>query len=89
MKRMRVKGWLVQPVIVMDDGDELDDVELQAQFIKRASWDEFVTGGWKAGLEQLRAQLEVPDDAQAQAPCEDMSTAASVPISSQPREVAN
>jgi hypothetical protein len=60
MPRMRLVGWSVQPVIMADDGDNLDPVQVQPQMIPAKDWQAFKQGGDEASLEQMRAQIEGP-----------------------------
>jgi hypothetical protein len=58
MTTMRIVGWQVQPVIMKDDGDDLEAVEVKAVFIPAKQWEEFKTGGDKLALEQVQQQIE-------------------------------
>jgi hypothetical protein len=55
---MRLLGWQVQPVIMIDDGENLEPVYVQSQFIAAKQWDQFKDGGDEAALAQLRAEAE-------------------------------
>lgn len=59
---MRLVGWMVQPVLMADDGDNLEAVQVQAQTIPASQWKQFKDGGDEAALEQMRAQIEGPPD---------------------------
>lgn len=59
--RMRLVGWSVQPVILADDGENLEPVATQPQTILAAQWKAFKDGGDEQALEQLRAQIEGPE----------------------------
>ena len=59
---MRVVGWQVAPVIMKDDGENLEAVPVQSQLIPAAQWEAFKAGGDDAALERVRAQIEIPDD---------------------------
>lgn len=59
-KKMRVIGWQVQPIIMVDDGEELVSIPVQPQTIARAGWQAFKDGGDDAALEALRTQVEGP-----------------------------
>jgi hypothetical protein len=63
--RMRLVGWNVQPVLMIDDGDNLTPVNVQAIQITAANWDEFKNGGDEKALaelhEQAKSQLEQMD----------------------------
>ena len=56
--RMRVVGWRVQPVIMKDDGEQLEAVEVQGAMIPASGWQAFKDGGDDTALEQVRAQVE-------------------------------
>jgi hypothetical protein len=55
---MRLVGWMVQPVVMADDGENLTAVNVGAQQIPAAQWDAFKAGGDAQALDQLRAQIE-------------------------------
>ena len=55
---MRVVGWQVVPVIMADDGENLEPVEVRGQQILAAQWQAFKDGGDEAALDGLRAQVE-------------------------------
>jgi hypothetical protein len=58
MKKMRLVGWTVQPVVMVDDGENLEPVDVKGEFVPARKWDEFKNGGDERGLEPLRARLE-------------------------------
>jgi hypothetical protein len=58
MKRMRVIGWSVQPIIMVDDGDNLEPVDVKGEFVPAKKWNEFKNGGDERRLAPLRARLE-------------------------------
>lgn len=60
-KRMRVVGWNVQPVVMVDDGDNLTPVQVQPLQVPQADWQAFVDGGWQSSLETVREQVEDSD----------------------------
>ena len=55
---MRLAGWQVCPVIYADDGENLEPFPVQPQFVTAGQWEAFKTGGDKAALEHIRAQVE-------------------------------
>jgi hypothetical protein len=59
---MRVRGWQVMPVVVTDDGDDLEDISVRPVMIPAREWQAFKDGGDEQALEQIRAQIEVADD---------------------------
>lgn len=65
-KRIRVVQYVVQPVVVVDDGENLTPLEVQPIPVPAARWAEFVQGGLDQALTALQAQIEQPaDDATA------------------------
>lgn len=64
MPRMRILRWIVQPVVVADDGDELTEIEVQPIAIPNTAWETFITTGWHQAVDELRRQVEgVTEDA--------------------------
>jgi hypothetical protein len=58
MPRLRVVGWNVAPVLMLDDGEQLEPVPVQPATIRAgAAWQAFVDGGWKEHLDRLREQV--------------------------------
>ena len=65
-KRMRLVGWIVQPVVMADDGENLTPVNVNPVNIPAAGWDAFKGGGDVQALTSVREQVEgpaVPDPA--------------------------
>lgn len=60
MSRMRLVGWEVRPVVMLDDGDQLTPVQVGSQTIAAADWDGFKNGGDERALDRLREQVERP-----------------------------
>jgi hypothetical protein len=60
---MRLVGWVVQPVVMADDGENLAPVQIGPQTVPAARWEAFKAGGDAAALEQVRAQIEGPPPA--------------------------
>lgn len=57
--RLRVVAWEVRPVVVVDDGENLAELPIQAPArIPVAGWQAFKDGGDETALEQLRGQVE-------------------------------
>jgi hypothetical protein len=48
----------VQPVIMVDDGENLEPVDIKGEFVQARKWNEFKNGGDERGLASLRARLE-------------------------------
>lgn len=59
-RRMRLVGWQVLPVLMADNGDNLEPVQVQPQTVPAGQWQQFKNGGDEAALEQLREQVEGP-----------------------------
>ncbi len=57
MSRVRVIGWMVQPVVMADDGEHLTQLQVQPVMIPAAAWDAFKAGGDQAALHDIAAQL--------------------------------
>ena len=57
MPRMRVVKWLVQPVVMVDDGEHLTEVQVEATAIPAASWEEWTMVGWRAAVEDLQNRV--------------------------------
>ena len=55
---MRLVGWQVMPVVMADDGENLEPVQVQGAQIPAAQWQAFKDGGDKEALESVRAQIE-------------------------------
>lgn len=63
MARMRIVRWVVQPIVMADDDENLTEISVQPLVIPHAKWPEFTTVGWKEAVDQLRQQIEQPDPA--------------------------
>lgn len=62
MKRLRLLKVIVQPVLVIDDGDTLQEMTIQATEVSAAAWPTFATTEFAAAMEQLRQQVETDDE---------------------------
>lgn len=60
MTRLRLVGWVVQPVLMADDGDNLTPFKVNPLEVPAALWEAFKAGGDDQALDQLRAQVEGP-----------------------------
>ena len=58
MTRMRLVGWEVRPVVMVDDGDNLTPVPVDPMMVPAARWDEFKAGKDEEALAGVRAQIE-------------------------------
>lgn len=56
--RVRVVGWSVQPVLMVDDGENLTPLKIEAQMIPAAKWDEFKDGGDADAVAGICQQVE-------------------------------
>lgn len=61
MTRVRVVGWNVQPVVMLDDGANLTPVQIGPQMIAAADWQAFKDGGDEQALASVREQIEGQD----------------------------
>lgn len=57
MKRLRLVKVLVQPVIVVDDGETLTEQPVQPIAVEAADWPTFPTRGLPAAIADLEAKL--------------------------------
>lgn len=55
--RIRLVGWNVQPVVMIDDGDNLIPTQIAPQLILAVAWQAFKDGGDTHVIDGLRAQL--------------------------------
>ncbi len=55
--RVRVVAWIVQPVVMADDGDNLTQLQVQPVTIPAAAWDDFKAGGDEAAINSISDQL--------------------------------
>jgi hypothetical protein len=58
---MRLVGWNVTPVVMLDDGENLTPVNVPAAFVPAREWDGFSAGGWQEHLAGLAKQLEADE----------------------------
>ena len=58
MTRMRLVGWMVQPVVMADDGENLTPVPVNPLNIPAADWDAFKSAGDVQAIASLREQIE-------------------------------
>lgn len=59
MKRLRVVGFVVQPQLMADDGENLTTVTVNPVTVPAADWPN-VVDAMAAAIEQLRSQVEEP-----------------------------
>lgn len=57
MKRVRVVAWRVQPIVMVDDGDELVPIPVQPTDIPASQWQAFKDGGDAFAIEQIQEQV--------------------------------
>lgn len=60
--RLRVVGWNVQPVVMVDDGEDLTPLTVEHRMIPASQWAEFKNGGDAAALDSVREQLGISTD---------------------------
>lgn len=63
MNRVRVVGWKVEPVVMLDDGDNLTPLQVSGGVIPAAEWDAWKAGGDQAAIDAIVAQVSPPADA--------------------------
>mgnify|MGYP000234550922 FL=1 len=56
--RIRLVGWNVQPVIMIDDGENLTPTQIAPQMIPAAGWQAFKDGGDAEALAACQAQVD-------------------------------
>lgn len=59
MSRLRVIGWRVQPIVMVDDGEHLTPVPVQALEIAAKDWDEFKASGDVEAIDSIATQLGI------------------------------
>lgn len=58
MSRLRLLKVIVQPVFVVDDGEQLHEQSAQPVPVSPADWPTFATTTFVEGMEALQAQLD-------------------------------
>jgi hypothetical protein len=58
MKKVRIIQFIVQPIAVIDDGENLIPVEVKPIPVLAASWKKFAENGADDLLGQLQAQID-------------------------------
>jgi hypothetical protein len=58
--RVRLLKVIVQPVVVIDDGETLTELVGQPATVSAAQWPTYATTEFAAAMEQLRQQVEEP-----------------------------
>jgi hypothetical protein len=58
MSRLRLLKVVVQPVFVVDDGDQLREQPAQPVTVSPEDWPTFATTTFAEGMQQLQAQLD-------------------------------
>lgn len=56
-KRVRVVQYVVHPVLVVDDGDNLDPLQVEPITVPAAGWAAFIDGGLDHALAELQEGL--------------------------------
>lgn len=59
--KLRVIKMVLQPVIVIDDGETLAEVEVQPVVVPWKAWGAYVNGGLADAIAQLEAKLVHPE----------------------------
>lgn len=56
-KRVRVIQYVVHPVLVADDGDNLEPLQVEPITVPAAGWADFIGGGLDGALAELQDGL--------------------------------
>jgi hypothetical protein len=54
--RLRLVGWNIQPVLMVDDGENLTPIQVPPISISAGQWEQFKNGGDEQALAELREQ---------------------------------
>lgn len=68
MRKLRLLKVIVQPVFVVDDGDELVEQTAEPVVVSPADWPTFATTAFLDGVAQLQEQLDAEERAEPPAP---------------------
>ncbi|MDP8928681.1 MAG: hypothetical protein M3O70_08935 [Actinomycetota bacterium] len=60
-RRLRIVGWQIQPVMMVDDGENLTPLPVQPVEVPHSRWEEFAKAGWRDAVEQIRVAVEQAD----------------------------
>ncbi|HSX47339.1 MAG TPA: hypothetical protein VLF63_01050 [Patescibacteria group bacterium] len=55
--RIRLVGWNVQPILMVDDGENLTSLQVNPQMIPVGLWQQFKDGGDEKAIEDIRFQI--------------------------------
>lgn len=58
MKRARIIQFIIQPVAVVDDGENLTPIDVKPVAVAAASWQQFAVNGVSDLLAQMQKQLD-------------------------------
>jgi len=56
--RVRLVGWRVQPVVMLDDGDTLTPLPVAAKDIPAAEWEQWCQTGHAEALQSIVEQVD-------------------------------
>lgn len=59
--RVRVVGWQVQPIVMLDDGESLTPVHVQPLTVAAKDWQDFKDGGDAIAIDSVRQQVIPPE----------------------------
>jgi len=68
MRKLRLLKVIVQPVFVVDDGEQLVEQTAEPVVVLPADWPTFATTAFLDGVQQLQEQLDAEDDPPAPRP---------------------
>lgn len=58
MSRVRLVGVMVTPIVLVDDGDSLKPLQIEAVQVSAEDWPTYATGGFQEAMAQLQAEVE-------------------------------
>lgn len=61
VRKVRLLKVIVQPIIVVDDGETLSEHAIERQVVAPADWPDYPTKGFAEAFERLRADIEGPE----------------------------
>lgn len=66
MKTVRPVKWIVQPVFLADDGENLEELAVEPLAIPARDWEAWAGGGWRDGVAELQAKVAGAGEAPAE-----------------------
>lgn len=59
--RVRIIGWQVLPIVMLDDGENLTPIPVQPLTVAAKDWQEFKDGGDTLAIDSVRQQMIPPE----------------------------